>query len=267
MADQFLAEQHAWTLRQAQAQAEDTESDLSDEADSWVMLGQDGNIVPLQNERILHTSRPRVGLDISVPRELPNAEPFSIRSDSGTAYITSRRVIYLPARPTEQFKSFFAPILNFEDTHVHSSWIGPWSWTGIVKPVTGGGIPVDLPRIEVRLIFKEGGHSDFQSKFELLKERLQHARELEQETGQSLIVTDEELPPYEPASGSSNPPQPPSSADAGHATMSSQGGSSSQGQQPPQPGPDEPPPDYIEAQSQAIGMQFEERMREEAERQ
>lgn len=150
---------------------------------------------------------------------------------------------------------------------MHSSWIGPWSWTGIVKPVTGGGIPVDLPRIEVRLIFKEGGHSDFQSKFELLKERLQHARELEQETGQSLIVTDEELPPYEPASGSSNPPQPPLSADAGHAAMSSQGGSSSQGQQPPQPGPDEPPPDYIEAQSQAIGMQFEERMREEAERQ
>lgn len=92
MADQFLAEQHAWTLRQAQAQAEETESDSSDEADSWVMLSQDGNIVPLQNERILHTSRPRVGLDISAPRELRNAEPFSVRSDSGTAYITNRRV-------------------------------------------------------------------------------------------------------------------------------------------------------------------------------
>jgi len=92
MADQFLAEQHAWTLRQVQAQAEDTESDSSDEADSWVMLGQDGNIVPLQNERILYTSRPRVGLDITVPRELSNAAPFSIKSDSGTSYITSRRV-------------------------------------------------------------------------------------------------------------------------------------------------------------------------------
>ncbi|OIW24874.1 hypothetical protein CONLIGDRAFT_73500 [Coniochaeta ligniaria NRRL 30616] len=265
MADQFLAEQHAWTLRQAQAQAEDTESDSSDEADSWVMLGQDGNIVPLQNERILHTSRPRVGLEMSVPRELQNAEPFSIRSDSGTAYITNRRVIYLPARPTEELKSFFAPILNFEDTHVHSSWIGPWSWTGIVKPVTGGGIPADLPRIEVKLIFKEGGHSDFQSKFELLKERLQHARDLERETGQSLIVTDEELPPYEPASGSSNPPQQPSGTDTGPGAAS-QGNPPRQGQ-PPQPGPDEPPPDYIEAQSQAIGMQFEERIREEAERQ
>ncbi|KAB5566574.1 hypothetical protein GE09DRAFT_1218829 [Coniochaeta sp. 2T2.1] len=278
MADQFLAEAHAWTLRQAQAQAEDTESDSSDEADSWVMLGQDGNIVPLQNERILHTSRPRVGLDVSVPRELPNAEPFSIKSDSGIAYITNRRVIYLPAKPTEQFNSFFAPILNFEDTHVHSSWIGPWSWTGIVKPVTAGGIPVDLPRIEVRLIFKEGGHSDFQSKFELLKERLQHARELEQETGQSLIVTDEELPPYEPSSGTTSsaphPPPPPPSAQqapppgidaADTEAAGSQGTPGRQGQ-PPQPGPDEPPPDYVEAQSQAIGMRFEERLREEAER-
>jgi hypothetical protein len=136
-----------------------------------------------------------------------------------------------------------------------------------VKPVTGGGIPVDLPRIEVRLIFKEGGHSDFQSKFELLKERLQHARELEQETGQSLIVTDEELPPYEPASGSSNPSQLPSSTGGVGSGAAASQGSSSRQDQPPQPGPDEPPPDYIEAQSQAIGMQFEERMREEAERQ
>jgi len=134
-----------------------------------------------------------------------------------------------------------------------------------VKPVTGGGIPVDLPRIEVRLIFKEGGHSDFQSKFELLKERLQHARELEQETGQSLIVTDEELPPYEPASGSSNASQQPSSTDAGPESAAGQGNSSRQ-DQAPEPGPDEPPPDYVEAQSQAIGMRFEERMREEAER-
>jgi hypothetical protein len=135
-----------------------------------------------------------------------------------------------------------------------------------VKPVTGGGIPVDLPRIEVKLIFKEGGHSDFQSKFELLKERLQHVRELEQETGQSLIVTDEELPPYEPGSGSSDPPQQSSTMGAGSGTAAG-GGSSSREGQPPQPGPDEPPPDYVEAQSQAIGMRFEERMREEAERQ
>lgn len=136
-----------------------------------------------------------------------------------------------------------------------------------MKPVTGGGIPVDLPRIEVRLIFKDGGHSDWQSKFELLKERLQHARDLERETGQSLIVTDEELPPYEPGDSSSNPPQQPANMDVGSPGAGSGGNSSSREGQPPQPGPDEPPPDYVEAQSQAIGMRFEEQMREEAERQ
>ena len=136
-----------------------------------------------------------------------------------------------------------------------------------MKPVTGGGIPVDLPRIEVKLVFKDGGHSDWQSKFELLKERLQHARDLERETGQSLIVTDEELPPYEPGSGSSNPPQQqPATTSVGDSETGSGGNSSSREGQPPQPGPDEPPPDYVEAQSQAIGMRFEEQLREEAER-
>lgn len=93
MADQFLAEQHAWTLRQAQEEEED--SDSTDEETSWVMLGQDGNIVPLQNERILHRTRSGVALELSTPRELTNAEPFSVKSDSGKAYITNRRVSYI----------------------------------------------------------------------------------------------------------------------------------------------------------------------------
>lgn len=148
---------------------------------------------------------------------------------------------------------------------MHSSWIGPWSWSGLVKPVTGGGIPAGLPRIDVKLTFKEGGHADWQSKFELLKERLAHARELERETGQTLIVTDEELPPYEP-SGSANPShsQPavvPNQADPAVAD------NTTRASQAPQPAPDEPPPAYDEVQSQAIGMRYEEQLRNEAERQ
>lgn len=90
MADQFLAEQHAWTLAQnAQVDSDDS----SDEENSWVMLSQEGNIVPIPNERILHTSRSRVALELSTPRELQSAaEPFSIRSDNGIAYVTSKRV-------------------------------------------------------------------------------------------------------------------------------------------------------------------------------
>jgi hypothetical protein len=92
MADMGLVEQHAWTLRAAQAAAEANVEERSNEVDSWVMLREDGNIVPLHNERILHKSRPRVGLDLTTPRELPNAEQFAIKSSEGTAYITNRRV-------------------------------------------------------------------------------------------------------------------------------------------------------------------------------
>ncbi|KAL2258357.1 hypothetical protein VTK26DRAFT_8367 [Humicola hyalothermophila] len=218
---------------------------------NWVMLTRDGQIVPIPDEKILHTSRPRVGLEISTPRELQVTEPFSLKCDNGIAYITNARVIYLPARPTEDFKSFFTPVLNFTDTHVHSSWIGPWSWGGMVKPVPGGGIPTHIPRVEVKFIFKDGGHSDFQLKFEWLKERLHHARELGYPLGENL----EPPPPYEP-----NAPGPSS----GDGSTSAQ---TPQQQQPPQPTPNEPPPDYVEAQTQAITMRYEERMREDAERQ
>lgn len=83
MADQFLAEQHSWTLiRNAQ----------SNDEDSWVMLTRDGEIVPIPGEKILHTSRPRVSLELSTPRELQVAEPYSFKCDNGIAYITNQRV-------------------------------------------------------------------------------------------------------------------------------------------------------------------------------
>ncbi|KAK4103210.1 hypothetical protein N658DRAFT_403532, partial [Parathielavia hyrcaniae] len=244
MADQFLAEHHTWTLFQ---------KSQSDETDSWVMLTRDGKIVPIPGEKILHTSRPRVSLEVSTPKELQIADPFSLKCDNGIAYITNERVIFLPARPEENFKSFFAPVLNFSDTHVQSSWmIGPWSWGGTVRPVPGGGIPMHIPRIDVKFVFRDGGHSDFQTKFEWLKERLHHAQELGLRPGQNL----EPPPPYEP-----NTPGPSSSGAPSNAPADTQAQ-----QQPPQPAPDEPPPDYVEAQTQAITIGYEERMREEAER-
>ncbi|KAK4190851.1 hypothetical protein QBC35DRAFT_449042 [Podospora australis] len=245
MADQALAEQHQWTLLRYSR---------TNEQDSWVMLTRDGEIVPIPGEKILYTSRPRVTLDVSTPTELNIANPFSIKCDNGIAYITNERVIYLPARPAGSFKSFFAPVLNFNDTHVQSSWIGPWSWIGTVRPVPGGGIPMHIPRIEVKLVFRDGGHSDWQTKFEWLKERLHHAREMGLNPGQNL----EPPPPYEdnaPAGSSSGP----------SGNVPAAGGGSQP--QPPHPVPDEPPPDYIEAQTQAITTQYEERVRDDAERQ
>jgi hypothetical protein len=225
---------------------------------NWVMLTRDGEIVPIPGEKILYTSRPRVVLEISTPRELQVAEPFAIKSTDGLAYITNERVIYLPASPTDRFKSFFSPVLNFSDTHVQSSWIGPWSWGGVVRPVPGGGIPMNIPRIEVKFTFKDGGHHDFQTKFEWLKERLHHAQELGMTPGANF----EPPPPYDPQA-----PGPAGSGDpaAGESASGAQE-SAAAPTQPPQPPPDEPPPDYLEAQTSAITIEYEERMREEAER-
>ncbi len=113
-----------------------------------------------------------------------------------------------------------------------------------------------IPRIEVKFIFRDGGHSDFQTKFEWLKERLHHAQDLGLTPGQNL----EPPPPYE-----LNSPAAPSSSGASGSTPAD--AQAQQEQQPPPPAPDEPPPDYVEAQAQAVTIRYEERMREEAERQ
>lgn len=214
------------------------------------------------------------------------------------------QVIYVPARPTETFKSFSAPILDFEDTRVASSFFGPWSWNAIVKPTVGGGIPSNVPRLELKLTFKEGGHDAFQNKFEVMKERLSYARTLQQETGQ-VIPTGEDLPQYEPAaptapaapqqgspsaqaSGSSSGPaavgesprdakerealesfsrsqeQQTPRSDATAANLGAALQSSNLRNQPSPVTPDEPPPDYEEAQAQAIDNRFEETDREAA---
>lgn len=90
MADQFLAEQSTWTIAQIAR---------TNDEDSWVMLTRDGKIVPIPGEKILFTSRTRVGLELSTPKELRVAEPFSLKNGDGIAYITNERVSALPHRP------------------------------------------------------------------------------------------------------------------------------------------------------------------------
>jgi hypothetical protein len=101
---------------------------------------------------------------------------------------------------------------------------------------------MNIPRIEAKFTFNDGGHGDFHAKFEWLKERLHHAQELGIIPGQNV----EPPPPYDlepgPSSGA-----PTAQATAGDTSTSTTG--QQQQPQPPQPAPDEPPPDCVEAVS------------------
>jgi hypothetical protein len=127
----------------------------------------------------------------------------------------------------------------------------------VVTPVSQGGIPPDVPRVELKLTFKEGGHNEFTLEFEGLKERLHHVREIERETGQTISVPDEPLPAYEAptladASTTRERPvpasRPPPPAESHSATSRTRA-------------PDEPPPAYEEAQAQSISMRLEDHIR------
>lgn len=83
------------------------------------------------------------------------------------------QVVYLPEKPTEELKSFSAPLLNLHDTHVTVPWFGPNAWQAALQPVPGGNIPATQASIELKLTFKEGGAPGFHSNFERIKERLQ----------------------------------------------------------------------------------------------
>ncbi|KAI0026179.1 hypothetical protein F4780DRAFT_774374 [Xylariomycetidae sp. FL0641] len=263
--DYGLHDQHAsYILSQSNlVEEEDTDLDAS-----WVMLSRAGDIEPLPHESILHRTRGRIGLSITAPNQPPGVPPLSIKSDNGTAYITNQRLIYLPAAPTEQFKSFSTKILGCQDGRMCSSWIGPWYWEASVRPVPDGNIPPEFPRVNIKLTFKDGGSSDFENKFVEIKGRLHHAAQVAEESGQrnwAQNVHDEQLPEYSAHQGGggagAGQAEPPANETARRADEAARQA------QIHQPTPDEPPPDYDEAQAQAVSMRFDERLREEAERQ
>jgi hypothetical protein len=83
---QFHQEQHLYALKLAQ-------TEVLKDARSWVMTSPtEQGFVKLPNERILYTSPPRASLQLSPPTTIAGAEPFSVKSDSGIAYITNQRV-------------------------------------------------------------------------------------------------------------------------------------------------------------------------------
>ncbi|MCJ1255989.1 hypothetical protein MMC24_003808 [Lignoscripta atroalba] len=259
--------------------------------DSWVMLDETKGFVPLPREHILFTTPSRTALSLQTPNSYPGKEPVGIHSTGGTAFITNQRLVYLPAAPTAQLQSFSAPILNLQDTHVSAPFFGPNIWTGILKPVTGGGLPPHHTFIQIKMTFKDGGAFDFHSTFERVKETLSQAIDIARESGHVArgsgqmqgvdlsTVHLEQLPAYEEI-GNSRTMEPPSqvqqpiplsprstrrapsrdsgvSSDNESAKPLSYEPSTSRQFQPP----NEPPPGYEEAQQSSVVHNLEESVR------
>ncbi|KFA63581.1 hypothetical protein S40285_04131 [Stachybotrys chlorohalonatus IBT 40285] len=227
-------------------------------ANSWVMLNQ-GGFVKLGNERILQRIESRISCELSVPTELrPRCSAFSRKSDRGTLFLTNKRVIYLPAKPTAEpkFESFSAPILKFQDSTTSSSMWWGWVWKSDCIPVSGGGIPPDIPRIEVKFTFSDGGMTDFNEAYIRLRENLFQVQEMRRDLGPGADVPDEPLPAYEADVAE------PTGAHASLATPRVNRSESSSSRR----APDEPPPAYDEAQAQQIDIRLEDHIRQEADR-
>lgn len=262
---------------------------LRSQLSSWVMLAPTSTppFTPLPNEQNLFTSPPRIALSLSTPTHYPGKQqqpPFNLSSSSGTVYLTNRRIIYLPASPTEKLQSFAAPILNLHDSHVTAPFFGPNVWLALLQPVQGGGIPTPSTGVvELKLTFKEGGAFDFHTQYERVKERLQHAMEVAHmngdgstaaRSGVSAVDTGnvhlEDLPAYqEESDGPLMPAIIPAAApvpvqqqrDSGIEVQSD----NTPRAKPQSPGfapPVEPPPGYDEVQRESVQEEVERRLSE-----
>lgn len=135
-------------------------------------------------------------------------------------------------------------------------WWG-WVWKSDCIPVSGGGIPPDLPRVEVKFTFSDGGMMEFNDAYIRLRERLFQFQEMRRELGPGTDIPDEPLPAYE-AAGSSQPSAPSAAATLDvPATRPARSESSSSRR-----APNEPPPAYDEAQAQQISNRLEDHIRD-----
>ncbi|TQV98107.1 WW-domain-binding protein [Cordyceps javanica] len=228
-----------------------------DNAHSWVMLNESG-FVKLGNERILLKLDSRISCDLSVPQELrASGAQFHRKSDKGSLFLTNKRIVYLPAKATQEpkFESFSAPILKFQDSSTSSSMWWGWVWKSDCIPVSGGGIPPDIPRIEVKFTFSDGGMMEFNDAYIRLRERLFQYQEMRREMGPGADIPDEPLPAYE-AAGSAQQPV------AGTLNVPATGHTRSESSSSRR-APNEPPPNYDEAQAQQLSNRLEDHIRDD----
>lgn len=122
---------------------------------------KDDSFQSLPGEQQLFTSPARTSITVTSTNKQPGQQLFSVQGNAGRAFLTNRRLVYIPTKPTPTFQSFAAPILNFHDAHVTAPWFGANQWIAAVQPVTGGGISAQYSLLEVKLTFNDGGAFDF----------------------------------------------------------------------------------------------------------
>ena len=160
-------------------------------------------------------------------------------------------------------------------------WFGSNSWQAVLQPVPGGNLPSSNAKIEVKLVFNEGGAADFHANFERIKERLQQVVEAATDGGGGAgygigslagvnmdAVHLDQLPTYE-ASGqdqiapvsSGSPLEEPSVVfpDVSHTAQDGAGETIRHRTPAAAEAPNEPPPGYEETQQQSIRQEFERR--------
>ncbi|GFG27072.1 UPF0664 stress-induced protein C29B12.11c [Aspergillus udagawae] len=227
---------------------------------NWVMLHDREGFVKLPNEQFIYTSPPRTSLSLQPLSSYTGSDSISLQSGAGQIYLTNQRVVYIPSQKSKDFQSFSAPLLNIHDSHVTAPFFGPNLWLALVQPVSGGGIPPSLPAVQLKVTFKEGGAFDFHNNFERLKERMQQALELSQESGRGSRNVDlstihlEELPAY-------TGPQIDTSGVHSHDQNLSPDSYSRQDSAGIEAEPMDPPPGYEEVQQQSVANELEERLR------
>ncbi|ODQ53386.1 hypothetical protein SAICODRAFT_7105 [Saitoella complicata NRRL Y-17804] len=102
-----------------------------------------------------NTIRPPAGG--GADQEVP--PPVKLEVKDGKAWVTSRRIIYLPTSPTPSFRSFSAPLRNLRNPNLTQPWFAPLSFSSSVLPTPGGGLPP--PSANFRCTFREGGAEVF----------------------------------------------------------------------------------------------------------
>lgn len=242
---------------------------------SWVMLSPETNppYTPLPNEQNLFTSAGRIGFEIKTPAHYPGRQqPFKVTHNEGTLYLSNQRLIYLPKKPTEEFKSFASQILSLHDSHVSLPMFSANTWTALCQPAQGGGIPAPPSGVvELKFTFRDGGALDFHQRYEQIRERIQQVLEVSgdrQRAGTGALntvnlqnVNLEDLPAYrEESDGPLIPPtataaQVQAQAQARSPVLQQQrdsGVSLDETRRQPRAVPDEPPPGYEEAQMAGV---------------